>query len=172
MTRLAPDDPMTSSDELAAEARPFSTPLFLILISATHLAYVPLAELRGLPVIPPALAMSVLLGGAYAVVAWLARQGGGFEAAINLIVGEDLGVLTAGLILGYPWAEYLRPGAMGIVVFQLALCFAEIWRRQEAGRPIVAPARLAWFVIAYALALAAYAALKPEGIWGLGAPVS
>ena len=162
---------MTSSDELAAEARPFSTPLFLVLISATHLAYVPLAELRGLPVVLPAVALSVLLGGAYAVVAWLARRGRGFEAAINLIVGENLGVLTAGLVLGYPWSEYLRPGTIGVIVFQLALCFAEIWRRQESGRPIVAPARLAWFIIAYALALAVYAALKPQGIWGPGAAV-
>ena len=140
----------------------------MTLIAATHMAYVWTAELRGMRVLPPALALSVLLGAAYAVLALQARRGRGFNATISLIVGEDLGILAAGLILGYPWAEYLRPGTVVIVALQFALVFPEIWRRQEAGRPIVAPARLAWFVLAYALAFAIYALVKPHGIWDIG----
>jgi hypothetical protein len=154
--------------EAATETRPSAAPLILVLIAAAHLAYVLLVDLRGMPVLPPALAISMLLGTGYAAAAWLRRQGRGFELTVNLIVGEDLGILAAGFILGYPWAEYLRPGAVAIIALQLALAFAEIWRRQEAKLPIVPGTRLAWFVIAYALAFAVYAILKPQGLWNLG----
>lgn len=148
--------------------RPLGTPIILILISASHLSYVLVADLRAMPILPPAFATSVLLGGGYAIGAWLMRRDRGFELAVNLIVGEDLGFLAAGLLLGYPWAEYLRPSTIVIIALQLAVAFAEIWRRQEAERPIVPAARLAWFVVAYALAFALYAALKPKGLWSLG----
>ncbi|UCC49822.1 MAG: hypothetical protein JSV41_06600 [Gemmatimonadota bacterium] len=147
--------------------RPLSTPIILVLISAAHLSYVLLADLRTMPILLPAVAISVLLGGGYAVSAWLMRRDRGFELTVNLIVGEDLGFLAAGLLLGYPWADYLRPGTIIVIALQLAVAFAEIWRRQEAGRPIVSAARLAWFVIAYALAFALYATLKPKGLWSL-----
>jgi hypothetical protein len=154
--------------ETAAETRPSAAPLILVLIAAAHLAYVPWVVLRGMPMLPPAFAISMLLGVGYAAAAWLRRRGRGFPFTVNLIVGEDLGILAAGLILGYPWAEYLRPGTVVIIALQLALAFAEIWRRQEARQPIVPGTRLAWFVIAYALAFAGYAILKPEGLWNLG----
>lgn len=144
--------------------------MFLLAISITHLAYAPLAELREMPILPPAIVLGVLLGGGYAYAARLASKGEGFHIAINLIIGEDLGVLVAGLILGYPWAEYLRPGTLVLLVLQLALTFPEIWRRQESGRPIVAPARLAWFILAYAAAFAAYVAFKPAGLWNMALP--
>ncbi|UCC73604.1 MAG: hypothetical protein JSV86_03300 [Gemmatimonadota bacterium] len=161
---------MSRPEEASPTRRPFAVPFILLLISVTHLAYVPLAELRQMPILPPALVLSVLLGAGYAYAARLARRGEGFEVAINLVVGEDLGVLVAGLILGHPWGEHLRPGTAVILVLQFALTFPEIWRRQESGRPIVAPARLAWFVLAYSLAFAAYIAFKPEGLWRVGAP--
>ena len=77
----------------------------------------------------------------------------------------DVGVLAAGLLLGYPWAEYLRPGTLAIVTLQLAFAFAEIVRRQEASIPIVPASRLAWFVLAYTIAFAAYVFLEPSGLW-------
>ncbi len=150
-----------------------STPIILLLIAICHLLYPAIIDLRRLPYMPPALALSLLLAGAYTVVAWMARRGRGFRPAVNLIVGEDLGVLASGILLGYPWADYLRPGTVAIIALQLALAFAEIVRRQEARRPIVAGSRLAWFVVAYAAAFTAYALLRPAGIWsleGTGAP--
>lgn len=161
----------TSQPEVTSGSRrTVAVPTILLLISVTHLAYVPLAELREMPILVPALVLWVLVGGGYAYAAWLACRGRGFEVAINLIVGENLGVLVAGLTLGHPWGVYLRPGTVLVLALQFALVFPEIWRRQEAGRPIVAPARLAWFVIAYALAFAAYAAFKPQGLWTIGPP--
>jgi len=156
---------MTKQPESTVSSRPLATPVILLLIAASHLAYVPIAELRGTPILPPALAISTLLGGGYVVVAWMARRDGGFAPAVNLIVGENLGMLAAGILLGYPWADYLRPSTVAIITLQLALAFAEIMRRQEAGRPIVPATRLAWFVLACALALAVYALLKPKGLW-------
>ena len=158
---------MTQSDPPSATHAPLGVPIFLTLIAAVHLGYPLIGELRGMPVIPAALALSLLLGAAYAVLAFRTRRERGFTAVINLIVGEDLGFLAAGLVLGYPWAEALRPGTVAIVALQFALVFPEIWRRQEAGRPIVAPARLAWFILAYALAFGAYALVKPQGIWDI-----
>ncbi len=149
--------------------RPLVAPLILALISATHLAYALLVNLRGLPLLLPALYLALLLGAAYAAAAWLFRQGRGFAHVVSLIVGEDLGVLSAGLLLGYPWADYLRPGTVAIIGLQLALGFAEIWRRQEARQPIAPATRLTWFVLAYTLAFAFYVGLKPSGIWSLGA---
>ena len=149
--------------------RPLVAPLILALISATHLAYALLVNLRGMPLLLPALCLALLLGAAYAAAAWLFRQGRGFSHVVSLIVGEDLGVLSAGLLLGYPWADYLRPGTVAIIGLQLALGFAEIWRRQEASRPIAPATRLTWFVLAYTLAFALYVGLKPRGIWSLGA---
>jgi hypothetical protein len=151
-----------------SDRRPLGVPMILALIAAAHFAYAWTAELRGMPVLPPALALSAVLGVAYAVLAFRARREQSFAPVINLVVGEDLGFLVAGLILGYPWAEYLRPGTVIIVALQFALVFPEIWRRQEAGRPIVAPARLAWFILAYALAFGIYALVKPSGIWDIG----
>jgi hypothetical protein len=159
---------MNEQDETTPPSRPVAVPIFLCLIGLTHFSYLWLAELRGMPILPPAFALGFVLGIAYAWVAWLARQDRGFRHVISLIVGEDLGFLTAGLILGYPWAEILRPGTAAIVAFQFALVFPEIWRRQERGRPIVAPARLAWFVLAYALAFGIYALVKPRGFWDIG----
>lgn len=159
---------MTDKKDPENRPRPLASPLILLLISATHLAYGPLIELRDMPMLLPALIVSLLLGSGYAYTAWLARRGGGFRQAVNLIVGEDVGVLVAGLLLGYPWAEYLRPGTLIIITLQLALAFAEIVRRQEASTPIVPASRLAWFVLAYALAFSAYVFLKPSGIWQLG----
>lgn len=121
-----------------------------------------------MPILLPAVGLSVLLGSGYATSAWLMRRDRGFKFTVNLIVGEDLGFLAAGLLMGYPWADYLRPGTIAIIVLQLALAFAEIWHLQEADRPIVPAARLAWFVVVYALAFALYATLKPKGLWSLG----
>jgi hypothetical protein len=163
---------MTQPEEADVGSRPFGVPFILVLISATHFAYVPAAELQGMPIIPPALVLSMLLGGGYAIAAWLSRRVDRFDIVINLIVGENLGILAAGLILGYPWGVVLRPGTALILALQFALTFPEIWRRQEAGRPIVAPARLAWFVLAYALAFAIYVALKPQGLWNVGGPTA
>lgn len=148
-------------------SRPIATPIILLLISAGHLAYAPIAHLRGFPSLTPALAVSTLLGAGYATTAWLARRERGFAPAVKLIMIEDLGILAAGLLLGYPWAEYLRPASIAIIALQLALAFAEIMRRQEADRPIVPATRLAWFVLAYAAALATYSLLKPAGLWKL-----
>jgi hypothetical protein len=156
---------MNRSDEAGNASRPLAVPVILVLISATHLAYVPLAELQTMPVLPPAFALSVALGCGYALSAWRARRGNGFRTVISLVIGENLGVLAAGLVLGSPWETMLRPGTPLILGLQLALTLAEIWRRQESGQPIVAPARLAWFVLASALALAALIAVKPSGLW-------
>ncbi|MGD2151658.1 MAG: hypothetical protein PVG79_00230 [Gemmatimonadales bacterium] len=150
--------------------RSIAATIILLALSITHLAYAPLAELRQMPILPPALILGVLLGGGYAYAARLASRGRGFKVAINLIVGEDLGVLMAGLMLGYPWGEYLRPGTLPLLGLQFALTLPEIWRRQESGQPIVAPARLAWFVLAYAFAFAGYVAFKPQGLWQVGLP--
>ncbi len=159
---------MTGHDNAPTASRPVAVPAFLCLIAATHLSHGWIAELRGMPVLPPALALALLLGLAYAGAAWLARRERGFRYVINLVVGEDLGFLAAGLMLGYPWAEILRPGTLAIVAFQFALVFPEIWRRQERGRSIIGPARLAWFVLAYALAFGLYALVKPHGFWDIG----
>jgi hypothetical protein len=147
--------------------RPIATPIILLLIAAGHIAYAPIANLRGFPIVTAALVVSTLLGAGYSVSAWSARRERGFAPAVKLILAEDLGFLGAGLLLGYPWAEHLRPASIGIIALQLALAFAEILRRQEADRPIVPASRLAWFVLAYAAALAAYSLLKPEGLWKL-----
>ncbi len=163
----------SETDASGAAAPPLSTPIILLLIAICHLLYPAIIDLRRLPYMPPALALSLLLAGAYTVVAWMARRGRGFRPAVNLIVGEDLGVLASGILLGYPWADYLRPGTVAIIALQLALAFAEIVRRQEARRPIVAGSRLAWFVIAYAAAFTAYTLIRPAGIWTIeltGAP--
>jgi hypothetical protein len=149
----------------ATATRPLASPIILLLISAMHLAYGPLIELRGMPVLLPAMIASLLLGVAYAYVAWQARRERGYRQTVNLIAGEDVGVLSAGFLLGHPWAEYLLPGAFAVIALQLALAFAEIVRRQEANKPIVPATRLAWFVLAYAVAFAAYAWFKPDGIW-------
>lgn len=159
-----------SEEEAAGIRRSPAVTAILLAISMTHLAYVPTAELRGMPILPPALVLAVLLGAGYAYAARLASRGKGFHVAINLIIGEDLGVLVAGLILGHPWGEYLRPGTLLILLLQFALTFPEIWRRQESGQPIVAPARLAWFVLACAAAFAAYVALEPQGLWSVSPP--
>jgi hypothetical protein len=161
---------MNQPEEAAPIRRSLAVTFILLALAITHLAYVPLAQLREMPMLPPALVLSVCLGGGYAYAAWLARKGSGFKVAINLVIGENLGVLVAGLILGHPWGEHLRPGTIPLLGLQFALTFPEIWRRQEAGVPIVAPARLAWFVIAYALAFSAYVAFKPEGVWDVGPP--
>jgi hypothetical protein len=157
--------PMSDRNDPKDRLRPLASPLILLFIAATHFAYGALIELRDMPMLLPALIVSLLLGSGYAYTAWRARRGEGFRQAINLIVGEDVGVLAAGLLLGYPWAEYLRPGTLIIITLQLALAFAEIVRRQEADTPIVPAARLAYFVLAYALAFALYVFLKPSGIW-------
>jgi len=156
---------MTEKTETGTPTRPLATPIILVLMAATHLAYGPLIELRNMPMLAPALLVSLLLGLAYAHTAWRARRGDGFRQAVNLIVGEDVGVLAVGLLLGYPWSEYFRPGTLIIITAQLALAFAEIVRRQEAGIRIVPASRLAWFVLAYALVYSAYIFLKPAGIW-------
>jgi hypothetical protein len=158
---------MSQTAEPGNAPRPTAGPIILALLATVHLAYIWIAELRGMPLLPPAFVLSLFLGATYAVLAVRARSERGFSAVINVIVGENLGFLAAGLILGYPWAEYLRPGTAIIVALQFALVFPEIWRRQEAGRPIVAPARLAWFILAYALAFATYALVKPGGIWDI-----
>jgi hypothetical protein len=163
MTR---DEPAQSPPRPRPRPRPLGTPIILALIAATHLSYAQIAELRQMPFLWPACALSLLLGSAYAVLAALARREQGFIAVINLVVGEDLGILAAGLVLGYPWADYLRPGTVVIVGLQFALVFPEIWRRQEAGRRIVAPARLAYFVLACALAHTLYSLAKPAGMMG------
>jgi hypothetical protein len=156
---------MTRQSEGIDTARPVASPIVLVLISACHLGYAAIADLRGMRMFLPALAISLLFGGGYAIAAWYSRRERGYRAVVSLIVGEDLGILAAGLLLGYPWAEYLRPGTVAIIASQLTLAFAEIVRRQEAGRPIAPATRLAWFVVAYALAFAAYALLKPPGLW-------
>ncbi len=144
--------------------RPLATPIILALIAACHLLYPVIAELRQLPSLTPALLLSLALGGAYAFASRRARLGGGYKLAVSLIVGEDLGVLAIGLVLGYPWGDYLRPAAPALLALQLALAFSEIVVRQEARRPIVPATRLGWFVIAYSLAFAAYALFKPGGV--------
>jgi hypothetical protein len=162
---------MSRHDEAAPARRSIAVTVILLALSLAHLAYVPLAELRQMPILPPALALGVVLGAGYAYAARLASKGEGFHVAVNLIIGEDVGVLAAGMILGYPWGEYLLPGALPILLLQFALTFPEIWRRQELGRPIVAPARLAWFVLASAAAFAAYLALEPQGLWSATPPL-
>lgn len=157
------NEPQTS----AAAPRRLATPIILALIAASHLLYPVIVDLRQLPSPVAALLLSLALAGAYAYASWRARLGGAYKLAVTLIVGEDLGVLGAGLVLGYPWADYLRPSTPVILALQLALAFAEIVVRQEARRPIVPATRLAWFVIAYALAFAAYAWFKPGGVWAL-----
>jgi hypothetical protein len=158
---------MSLTTEPSSTTRPVAGPIILALLATVHLGYMWTAELRGMPLLPPAFVLSLLLGATYVVLAVRARSDRGFTAVINVVVGENLGFLAAGLALGYPWAEYLRPGTVIIVGLQFALVFPEIWRRQEAGRPIVAPARLAWFILAYALAFATYALVKPGGIWDI-----
>jgi hypothetical protein len=160
--------PTSQARDAEPAKSPLASPIILTLLSAAHLAYLPLAELRGISVLLPALGAALLLGAGYAIVAWLARRGRGFRPAVYLIVGEDLGFLSAGLLIGYRWAQYLRPGTVVIMALQLALAFAEIVRRQEASRPIVPATRLAWFVLAYALAYSVWAILKPAGFWSLG----
>jgi hypothetical protein len=161
---------MTPSSRPQHTPRPVATPIILFLIAASHLAYLPLTQLRSFPFLAAAFGLSILLGCAYAVTAWLARKERGYRPAVSLIVAEDLGVLTSGLVLGYPWAEFLRPGTVVIVALQLALAFAEIVRRQEAGRPIVPASRLAWFVVAYTALYAGYTLLKPGGLWSPALP--
>jgi hypothetical protein len=151
----------------STSSRPVATPIILLLISAGHMAYAPIADFRGFPTIIPALAASTLLGAGYAITAWLARRERGFAPAVKLILVEDLGILAVGLLFGYPWTEYLRPASIAIIALQLALAFAEIVRRQEADRPIVPATRLAWFVLAYAVALSAYSLARPTGLWQL-----
>lgn len=160
---------MTDENQTMSPTRPLATPIILVLIAATHLAYGPLIELRDMPMLTPALVVSLLLGLAYTHTAWRARRGEGYRQAVNLVVGEDVGVLAAGLLLGYPWSEYFRPGTLIIITAQLAFAFAEIVRRQEAGMRIAPASRLAWFVLAYALAYSAYVFFKPPGIWQPGA---
>ncbi|MGD8866338.1 MAG: hypothetical protein PVI01_01885 [Gemmatimonadales bacterium] len=159
---------MSEKSPARSPSRPLATPIILVIIAATHFAYGPLIELRDMPMLLPALVVSLLLGLAYAHAAWRARGGVGFREAVNLIVGEDVGVLAAGLLLGYPWSEYFRPGTVIIITAQIAFAFAEIVSRQEAGVRIVPASRLAWFVLAYALAYSAYIFLKPAGILGAG----
>jgi hypothetical protein len=149
----------------AAATRPLASPVILLLISALHLAYGPLIELRSMPMLLPVMIASLLLGGAYAYFAWQARRERGYRQTVNLIVGENVGVLAAGFLFGHPWADYLLPGALGVITLQLALAFAEIVRRQEANKPIVPATRLAWFMLAYAATFAAYAWFEPGGIW-------
>lgn len=144
-------------------ARPTATPIILALIAACHLLYPVIVDLRQLPSQTPALVLALALGGAYAVASRRARLGGGYKLAVSLIVGEDLGFLAAGLVLGYPWGDVLRPATPVLIALQLALAFSEIVARQEARRPIVPASRLGWFVVAYALAFSAYVWLKPGG---------
>ncbi len=152
--------------------RPVAAPIILLLVSAAHLAHAPIADLRGFPILVPALSVSTLLAVGYAIAAWQARHERGFALAVKLILLEDVGILAAGFLFGYPWAEYLRAGTVAIIPLQLALAFAEIVRRQEAGRPIVPATRLAWFVLAYAAILAAYSLLRPTGLWKLASIAS
>lgn len=156
---------MDDTDSQQVSSPPLATPLLLVLISVTHLAYAPLTALFAAPKLSLPFLASLLLGGGYALSAWLARRGRGFATAVNLIVGEDLGALAAGILLGYPWAEYARPGTVIIVAFQFCLAIAEIMKRQDSGRPITPATRLAWFVVLYAVAFAAYAILRPHGLW-------
>ncbi len=158
---------MSEPQNSEATARPWATPITLALIAASHLLYPVIVDLRDLPSLAPALVMSLALGGAYAYASWRARIDSGYALAVTLIVSENLVVLGAGLLFGYPWADYLRPSTPAILALQLALAFAEIVVRQEARRPIVPATRLAWFVIAYALAFAAYSQFKPGGVWPL-----
>ncbi len=156
---------MNEAPPPAPVARPLATPIILALIAACHLLYPVIADLRQLPSHTPALVLALALGGAYAFASRRARLGGGYKLAVSLIVGEDLGFLAAGLVLGYPWGDVLRPATPALIALQLALAFSEIVARQEARRPIVAASRLGWFVIAYALAFAAYVLFKPGGVW-------
>jgi hypothetical protein len=162
------DHPAPDRTNARVQRRPLATPVVLILISLTHLAYLPLIELRGIPWQPTAFAASMVLGAGYGWAALLARRGHGLRLAFSLIVCEDLVFLALASLMGYPWADYLRPGTLALLSLQLALAFAEIVRRQEAGRPIVPATRLAWFVLANALALAVWAILKPPGLGGSG----
>lgn len=155
---------MADQSSVPPRSRQIASPIILLMISAAHLAYGPLIDLRAMPMLVPALVVSASLGLAYAYSAWRARRGRGYRTAVNLIVGEDIGVLAVGVLLGYPWAEYFRPATLIIIPLQLALAFAEIVRRQDSGQPIVAGSRLAWFVVAYALAFAIYALAKPAGL--------
>lgn len=154
-----------------SQTKPLASPIALLLIAATHLAYTPIAGLRDLPWLPTAFALSGVLGLGYAAAAWLSRRGRGFRLVIDMFVGEDLGVLCAGLLLGHPWADYLRPGSAVILALQLGYAFAEILRRQERGERIVPATRLAWFVIANALAFALYYLAAPSGLIGGVGPV-
>ena len=141
-----------------------ASPILLVLIAATHLAYTPLTGMRDLPWLPAAFALSSILGLGYVVAAWLSRRGRGFGFAVDLFIGEDLGVLGAGLLLGFPWGDYLRPGSVVILVLQLGFAITEILWRQERGERIAPGSRLAWFVIANALAFALYFFLEPPGL--------
>ncbi len=156
---------MNEAPPPVAAARPLATPIILALIAACHLLYPVIVDLRQLPSHNPALLLALALGGAYALASRRARLGSGYKLAVSLIVAEDLGFLAAGLVLGYPWGDYLRPATPALLALQLALAFSEIVVRQEARRPIVPATRLGWFVVAYALAFAAYALLKPGGVW-------
>ncbi len=158
---------MSEPQPSAAAPRRLATPIILALIAATHLLYPVIVDLRDLPSLAPALVMSLALGGAYAYASWRDKVVGAYKLAVSLIVAEDLGVLAAGLALGYPWGDHLRPATPVLLALQLALAFSEIVARQEARRPIVAATRLGWFVIAYALAFAGYTLLKPGGVWAL-----
>lgn len=159
---------MSEPQPSAAAPRRLATPIILALIAATHLLYPVFVDLRQIPSLLPGLPLSFALGGAYIYASWRARLGGGYKLAVTLIVGEDLGVLAAGLALGYPWGDYLRPATPALIALQLALVFSEIVTRQEARRPIVVATRLGWFVIVYALAFAVYVWLKPGGVWPVG----
>jgi hypothetical protein len=144
--------------------RPLASPIILILLSVAHLAYFPLTELRGIAILPPVFGVALSLGAGYAILAWLAWSERGFPLVVSLIIGEDLGNLLAGLLIGHRWSEHVNPSTVVIIALQLALAFSEIVRRQEAGRPIAPATRLAWFVLAYALAFSVWAILRPAGI--------
>ncbi len=144
--------------------RPRAGPILLVLLAATHLAYLPTADWLGTPRLQWALILSLALGVAYTFAAAVLRQRADLRVASAVTVGEDAGVLAAGLVWGYPWALYLLPAAMIVLALQLAVAFAEIVRRQEVRRPLAPATRLAWFVVFSALALAAYVAFKPGGL--------
>lgn len=144
--------------------KPRAGPILLILLAATHFAYLPTADWMGVPRMTSALILSIVLGILYALAAGLLRERGDLRAASTVAVGEDLGVLAAGLFLGYPWGVHLRPGAVAVLALQLAVAFAEIVRRQEARHPLTPATRLAWFVVLYSLVFAAYVAFKPGAV--------
>ena len=141
------------------------TTIVLSLIAGTHLAYGSYVVLWLETQSQVSLASSVLLAAGYTIAAWLARHDRSFGYAFGLIVAEDLVLLAAGLLRGYTWAERLLLGMFLVVALQLVLAFVEIERRQSAGQRLRPATLLAWFVVAYSLAFAAYALVKPEGIF-------